>query len=195
MSDITNCKRTDRPFEVGDYVMLNTKTFKLIKPSPAEKFLPRFCGPFRVSQRVGLPAYKLVLPPSCKIHPVAHVSKLWQYTFRPNESQHSPPVLLENADTFHVLDILSHRGSPKNRQCLVQWKVKDVLYNTWEPKSALPSCSQLSMETRPRQQSTAWNMDAALSEYCETYRSNKVTERRRCQVVRLAFGTVELRPK
>ena len=143
MSDIANRTRTDRHFEVGDFVMLNTKTYKLKKPSPAEKFLPRFCGPFRVSQRVGLSAHKLVLPPTCKIHPVVHVSKLWKYTFRPNESQPPPPVLLENAESFTVLDILSHRGSPRNRQYLVQWKGKDVLYNTWEPKSSLSLCSEL----------------------------------------------------
>ena len=143
MSDIANRKRTDRHFEVGDYVMLNTKTYKLKKPSPAEKFLPRFCGPFLVSERIGLSAYKLALPSTCKIHPVIHVSKLWKYTFRPNESQHPPPVLLENAESFTVLDILSHRGSPRNRQYLVQWKGKDVLYNTWEPKSSLSLCSEL----------------------------------------------------
>ena len=94
MSNIANRKREDRQFAVGDYVIFNTKTYKLKKPSPAKKILPRFCGPFRVSPRIGLSAYKLVLPPSCKIHPVVHVSKLWKYTSRPDDLQHPPPVIL-----------------------------------------------------------------------------------------------------
>ena len=143
MSEVANRKRTERSFNVNDLVMLNTKTYKLKKPSPAEKILPRFCCPFRISQRIGLPAYKLVMPPSCKIHPVVHVSKLWLYISRPNDPQPPPPVLLEHADIFEVLDVLSHRGSPKHRQYLVQWKGKDVFYNTWEPKSSLYSCSEV----------------------------------------------------
>ena len=53
------------------------------------------------------------------------------------------PVLLETADTFEVLHILSHRTSPKYHQYLVQWRSTDFLYNTWEPHSSLSSCSHV----------------------------------------------------
>ena len=143
MVDSANKHRVIRRFSVGDYVMLNTKYYQLKKPARSEKFLPRFCGPFRVLACVGTSAYKLALPPACKIHPVVHVSKLWFYTRRPDSLQLPLPVLLENANTFAVLDILKHRSSPNNRQYLVQWKGSDVLYNTWEPESSLLSCSHL----------------------------------------------------
>ena len=113
MSDIANSKQTNCHFEVVDFVVLNKTTFKLIKPSPAEKFLPSVCGPYRVSHRISFSACKLILPPTCKIHRVVYVMKLWKYTFRSNELKHHPPVLLENPSTIKVLKILSHRGSPK----------------------------------------------------------------------------------
>ena len=143
MSDIANKRRVERVFSVGDYVMLNAKFYRLKKPARSEKFLPRFCGPFKITARVGSSAYKLALPPSCKIHPVVHVSKLWAFKSRSDTSQLPSPVLLDSADSFEVLDILSHRGSPRTRQYLVQWKGKDILYNTWEPYSSLMSCSHL----------------------------------------------------
>ena len=37
ISDIANCKRTDRQFEAEDFVMLNTKTYKLKKNIPRWK--------------------------------------------------------------------------------------------------------------------------------------------------------------
>jgi hypothetical protein len=143
MRDFANRTRTDRQFDVGNLVMLNTKTYRLKKPASSEKFLPRFCGPFKITARVGLSAYKLALPAACKIHPVVHVSKLWLYSTRPDAAQPPSPILLEHSQTFEVLDILSHRGSPKNRQYLVQWKGTDCMYNTWEPKASLTSCSEL----------------------------------------------------
>ena len=123
--------------------MLNTKTFRLKKPAPSEKFLPLYCGSFRITERIGLSAYKLALPATCRIHPVVHVSKLWRYLARPGKVQPPPPILLEISEQFKVLDILTHRGNKPRRQYLVQWKGLDVLDNTWEPESSLSACSEL----------------------------------------------------
>ena len=155
MRDSANRSRIDRQFDVGDFVMLNTRTYRLKKPAPSEKFLPRFCGPFKIVSRVGPSAYKLALPLACKIHPVVHVSKLWKYTPRHNVAQPPPPILLEHSQTFQVLDILSHRGSPSSRQYLVQWKGSDCMYNTWEPKSSLSACSELVAAYEERASSVA----------------------------------------
>jgi transposase InsO family protein len=143
MCATANKSRVHREFAIGDMVVLNTKTFRLKKPAPSEKFLPLYCGPFRITERIGLSAYRLALPATCRIHPVVHVSKLWRYLARPGEVQPPPPILLENSEQFKVLDILTHRGSAPRRQYLVQWKGLDVLYNTWEPESSLSACSEL----------------------------------------------------
>ena len=153
MRDSTIRLCIDRQFNVGELVILNTEMWRLTKkPSPSGKILPRFCGPFRIPTRVGLSAnkltlptacisareglsaYKLTLPTACKIHPVVHVSKLWLYT--PRHDQRNPPLLpYSHCETFQVLDILSHRGTPTQRQYLVQWTGTDCMYTTWKPKS------------------------------------------------------------
>ena len=50
-------------FSVGDTVLLNTKNLQLKKPEKsARKFMPKWIGPFTVTQLVGPVALKLELP-------------------------------------------------------------------------------------------------------------------------------------
>ena len=141
MRDTADRGRVYRVFSVGDSVMLSTKTYRLKKPNKSEKFLPLFVGPFTITERIGQSAYRLALPGNSKLHPVMHVSKLWPYRTDPRRPVSPPPICLEDRDQFEVLDILAKRGSRNRPQYLVQWKGKDVLYNTWEPKESLATCS------------------------------------------------------
>ena len=142
MRDTADRGRVYRTFAVGDSVMLSTKTYRLKKPNKSEKFLPLFVGPFTITERIGTSAYRLALPTHTKMHPVIHVSKLWPYRTDPRRPAAPPPICLEDRDHFEVLDILATRGSRAKPQYLVQWKGKDGLYNTWEPKENLASCSE-----------------------------------------------------
>ena len=46
-----------------------------------EKLSPRYIGPFKILERIGIVAYRLALPPSMSgVHEVFHVSMLWRYT-------------------------------------------------------------------------------------------------------------------
>jgi hypothetical protein len=62
-------------YALGDEVLLSTKNIK-IKSAGTRKLLPRWLGPFIITQEVNEVAYKLELPASLKIHPVFHVSLL-----------------------------------------------------------------------------------------------------------------------
>ena len=67
--------RTDRSYEVGDQVFIRIRPNKsTIRFGKGTKLSPRFIGPFRVQEKIGTVAYRLVLPPHLhKTHNVFHV--------------------------------------------------------------------------------------------------------------------------
>jgi hypothetical protein len=72
--------RIDRSYKVGDQVFicirLNKSTIRFGKGTK----LSRFIGSFKIQERIGLVAYRLVLPPHLhKTHNVFHVSALRHY--------------------------------------------------------------------------------------------------------------------
>ena len=136
-------KRAYRSFVVGDYVMVSSKNMALKKPHPAKKFCPLFVGPFEVLARVGMSAYRLRLPERCRMHPVFHVSKCWQYNQSSTHPRVHEPILEEDSGLFEVQDILNKRGPAQAPHYLVQWKGYDQMYNTWEPSDSLSMCSDL----------------------------------------------------
>ncbi|KAI3691688.1 hypothetical protein L6452_31490 [Arctium lappa] len=71
-------KRRPMEFQVGDRVMLKVSPWKgIIRFGKRGKLSPRFLGPFTVTERVGLKAYQLELPPEMKgIHNTFHVCYL-----------------------------------------------------------------------------------------------------------------------
>lgn len=71
-------KRKEREFLVGDMVYLKLQPYRHTSLSLHRhlKLHSRFYGPFRVLQRIGLHAYKLLLPEDCKLHHTFHVSQL-----------------------------------------------------------------------------------------------------------------------
>lgn len=71
-------KRTERVFEVGDWVYLRLVPYQYMSISShlVHKLQPKFYGPFEILAKVGIIAYKLKLFDTSKLHPVFHVSCL-----------------------------------------------------------------------------------------------------------------------
>ena len=71
-------RRRELEFEVGDKVYLKMAMLRGPNRSISEtKLSPRYMGPFRIVERVGLVAYKLELPDVMRaFHRVFHVSML-----------------------------------------------------------------------------------------------------------------------
>jgi hypothetical protein len=71
--------RSERSFEVGDWVFLRLQPYKEMSLKQARKdnkLSPKYYGPYKVLQNIGTMEYKLELPTSSRVHPVFHVSCL-----------------------------------------------------------------------------------------------------------------------
>jgi hypothetical protein len=86
---IADSHRVDVQFAVGEQVLLSTKNLSL-KMQGSNKLLPRFIGPFKITQQVNAVAYRLDLPAVLQIHPIFHVNMLKQY--KPGGRTQPPPL-------------------------------------------------------------------------------------------------------
>lgn len=132
--------RREVTLKVGDKVLLSTRNLQL-KNKGTKKLLPKWVGPFVITQCVGSVAYKLQLPQNLKVHPVFHVSLLREY--RSDGRRQPPPVAIETEDGpyFEVESVLDHRdrklGRSVRREYLIKWKGYGPEHNTWEPEGNL----------------------------------------------------------
>ena len=79
-------RRKDIRYEIGEKVFLKVSPWnKVMRFGKNGKLNPRFIGPYKVIEKVGLVAYRLALPPELeKIHNVFHVSMLRRYRSDPS---------------------------------------------------------------------------------------------------------------
>ena len=89
-------------FEVGDHVFLNVMPKRgVVRFCKRGKLVPRYIGPFKVLERVGIVAYQLALPPSLSgVHEVFHVSMLQKYTPDPTHVVDWGGIIVYTDGTF-----------------------------------------------------------------------------------------------
>ena len=134
--------RSDRVFDVGDWVYLRLQPFKQqsLAHKASHKLSLRFYGPFQVLQRIGAAAYKLQLPPESRIHPIFHVSCLKKQLGQDVLPIPILPVVndvgvlnLELVAIFRELNLHSRVII----ELLVQWQGGSTEDATWEPLHSL----------------------------------------------------------
>lgn len=158
MKHFADRKRSDRSFQVGDWVYLRLQPY--VQTSLAmranAKLAFRFFGPFQVEQKVGDLSYRLKLPETSKLHPVFHVSQL-RGGAPPTVVHPELPAVDDAAPHHHVpLRVLETRQVRRRKndleQARIQWSGLPASLATWE--------NLLELKTRfPR--APAWGQAAA----------------------------------
>ena len=123
-------RRRDVEFQVGDEVLLSTRTLPVkVAVGGSRKLGPLYCGPFRILEKY-TSAYRLELPQHMQIHPVFHVSQLKLYKKPMNEArtyQKPNPIMIDaGQEEYEVEEIIHHRKRCRGRT------TKNRVFNSME---------------------------------------------------------------
>jgi hypothetical protein len=135
-------------FAVGDSVLLSTRNLNM---SGCAKYIPRYVGPFTVTELIGTDsknstlAYRLALPPDWRIHDVFHISILKPYLPDKDKGLSTLPPLPGMLDdySYRIEHIMSHRVVPHTTS---SYMYRVHLWDTtpendvWEDEATLLSC-------------------------------------------------------
>ncbi|XP_061993942.1 uncharacterized protein LOC133711877 [Rosa rugosa] len=158
MKSYVDKHRTEREFEINDWVYLKLQSYKqqsvkcrhsnklaprfygpfqvIAKVNKVNKLAPRFYGPFQVIAKVNKVAYKLLLTPDSRVHPVFHVSLLKKKVGANTTVQaHMPPSLNPLNPRWYPAKVLG-RGIFKKKNApvtkwLIQWVGASMEDATW----------------------------------------------------------------
>ena len=107
-----------------------------------QKLSLKYFGPFHVIEKIGEVAYKLLLPPSARIHPVFHCSQL--KLCKGDHPHPYVPLPITNSELGPFLQpkvVLKTRVLLRNQQqvqqYLIKWEGLDEDQDTWEDTAAV----------------------------------------------------------
>ena len=135
----------EQTYKVGDLVMLATKNLKQKRPS--KKLSHKFIGPFRIVDKVGAQAYRLLLPSTFRIHNTFHVSLLEPYRLRDcadaSEVFMQAPELIDDEELWEVEEIVDKVKNKQGVWFKVKWTGWGEVYNQWLPDKELDGAREL----------------------------------------------------
>jgi hypothetical protein len=134
-------------FEVGDCVFLKVSPMRgVMRFEKKGKLSPRFVGPFKITQRVGRLAYRIVLPPNLVgAHYVFHVSMLRKYIANPDVIMEYEPLKIQEGlpyveEPVKIVDKMEQVLHTKNIPIVkVLWRNHGVEEASWEAEHDMGS--------------------------------------------------------
>lgn len=139
MKIFANCNRTEREFQVGQWVFLQLQPYRQTSLAMLRnlKLSPKFYGPYQILEKIGKVAYKLDLPVESQIHLVFHVSLLKKkFDDFISPTSDLPPVNPMGHFMVAPMAILDCRMVKRNNQAdvqlLVHWENMPASEATWE---------------------------------------------------------------
>ena len=148
MKDYADKKRIDVEYSVGDLVLVDRTRFSIdaFREFKKTKFLPKYVGPFKISERIGKLAYRLEIPGNSRAHNVFHVSNLKKYveSSSTNRKMTMPDaIFVDGHEEFEVEEILDNKKLRNKDYFLVKWKGYPLHDATWEPLENLTNAKDL----------------------------------------------------
>ena len=145
--------RRAETFAVGDRVLLSTEHLALKSAGQTPKLLAKYIGPFPVVRVVSDVSYELALPPSLRIHPTFHISKLRRFQdgsaafpHRPSLQRPPPDIMPDGEEEWEVervVDVRTRRfGRASRKEYLVLWKGYPDHEKSWEPAANLANARE-----------------------------------------------------
>jgi hypothetical protein len=138
--------RRDKIFHVRDLVLLSSRNISLRRTgdtTTAKKLMPKWIGPFPVTEVIGKGAYRLELPPTMKAHNVFNVVSLKPF-FSDGRAQPPAPVLVDGEEEFFLEKVLQHKATQHGTLSYwVKWRGYGPEYNSWEPAAVLDDSEAL----------------------------------------------------
>lgn len=140
MKQLADKGRTNRKFQVGDWVWLELQAYRQasVQQRINMKLGPKNFGPFQVLDTIGPVVYKLSLPQAAQIHPTVQVSQLKAFVGTLPNEPHIPAWLQgSHSEIVKVpLKVLARRIVKRKNaaaiQYLVQWEGFAEEEATWE---------------------------------------------------------------
>jgi len=127
--------RRHRPvvFEPGQWVWLHLlhRPVASLQVQGRGKLGPKFFGPYKVAERIGDVAYRLVLPAGARIHDVFHVGLLKPFHGDPPEQTPVLPPIQHGRVVVEPAEVLRGRLARGRRELLVRWKGAPASETSW----------------------------------------------------------------
>lgn len=149
-------RRNVEPLRVGDLVLINPHSLKLVDvKGTGKKLVQKTLGPFEIVEVINPMVYRLRLPASYPMHPIFNLEHLKKYHQSPEgfgQRVTLPPTRPDFDDTpeYEVEAILGHRLTNKatgnRREYLVKWKGYEHSENSWISEDAMRNAPILKRE-------------------------------------------------
>jgi len=134
--------RTERSFEVGDWVFVKLQPYKQLslRQKGKNKLAPKFYGPYQIIKKISQVAYGLSLPDTSRVHNVFHVSCLKKALGNHQLPQTTLPILDDEGKlVLEPEGILStHDKKLRSRvitEYLIKWKDLPIEEASWESEA------------------------------------------------------------
>ena len=131
----------------GDLVLLSKDG---VQTAISSKYTHPFLGPFEVDEVMENDNYRLILPPTMKIYPVFHVSKLVYYR-RPTDElqlqlQGYASVEVVEDEEYEVDAILDEKVTRGKKYYLVKWTGYPLSDASWEPAKEVQKAAKAAIK-------------------------------------------------